>query len=433
MFLPIGHDRMIRGVPWVTIVIIGLCTLVHFYSEFMSPGEELEGLLAELDYATSDEELADIEVRAEAIVKKLPVLRWGYETGSGFDLNALWSSFVHQGWFHLIGNMLFLWLAGSLLENRWGHWRYLLFYVGGAVTATLIFDALYDGPPTILIGASGAVSATLGAFLVLFHNAKIRIWYWLFIRYTGTFEVAAYVALPLWFADQMFWALLQSEGDVTGVAHTAHIAGFLFGLAIAYASHVMGSPEHSEIESAHGPYGSTRSKSLPRAVVVNHSSTAAEPGGRTKQMQPSLGQQTQELALEQTCMTALQQGDWAALEENASALIVDFAKHRRHERIVELYCQIQEGNQSFPFTDEALAKAAGAADRTDRASLYLSCAAQLATQHPESPFIPGILWRVAELQRLQGRADLAEVTLRELVQDHPEHYCARKAREQLGG
>jgi len=307
-----------------------------------------------------------------------------------------------------------------------GHWRYLLFYGAGAVTATLVFDAFYDGEPTILIGASGAVSATLGAFLVLFHDAKIKIWYWLFIRYTGTFEVAAYVALPLWFADQMFWAFLQGEGFVTSVAHTAHIGGFAFGFAVAYAMHLMTKPEVDVLESA----GTVASKRLPRAVVVKQSSTKGKPplasGG---------GQATsdQGKALDTICTKALEDGDWATLEENASALLVKLAKHDRYDRILEIYLQIQKGNPSFSFTDEALANVARAADKTDSVSVYLSCAAQLVSQHPESSFVPGTLWRVAELHRLQGHADLADKALRELVEGHPEHYFAAKAIDQLGG
>ena len=80
-----------------------------------------------------------------------------------------------------------------------------MFYIVGAVAADFAFKALYHGDPTILIGASGAISATMGAFLVFYGNTEITFWYWLYMR-TGTFQLAAFFALPLWLGEQVLWA-----------------------------------------------------------------------------------------------------------------------------------------------------------------------------------------------------------------------------------
>ena len=98
----------------------------------------------------------------------------------------------------------------------------------------MCFDALYDGAPTTLIGASGAISAVMGAFLVFFARMEIHFAYWLG-RGIGTFHTVAYVALPLWFGEQVLDAWASGQGGVSTVAFTAHIGGFLFGLAAASA------------------------------------------------------------------------------------------------------------------------------------------------------------------------------------------------------
>jgi len=138
--------------------------------------------------------------------------------------------------------MLFLWLAGAALEDRWGKARFAALYVAGAVASAGFFNLLYSGPETTLIGASGAISALMGAFLVFFTRMQIYFAYWFGIR-AGTFQAIAYVALPLWFGEQLFDAWLASNArGMSTVAFTAHIGGFLFGLAVALVAKVVARP-----------------------------------------------------------------------------------------------------------------------------------------------------------------------------------------------
>ncbi|MBS1123452.1 MAG: rhomboid family intrarane serine protease [Deltaproteobacteria bacterium] len=185
--------------PWATIGIIAVCALVQVYASAIAE--------------TSDD----------------VVLGFGYVTGSGLGTSLITSAFVHGGWLHLIGNMLFLLLAGAALEDRWGAVRFVAFYLLGAAAATLTFDFMYHGEPTLLVGASGAVATTMGAFLVCFARTKITLWYW-FYRSTGTFQMAAYLALPLWLAEQLLLTSFERGSDV---AYDAHIGGFAFGSAVA--------------------------------------------------------------------------------------------------------------------------------------------------------------------------------------------------------
>jgi membrane associated rhomboid family serine protease len=148
-------------------------------------------------------------------------------------ITYLTANFLHGGWLHLIGNMWFLWLAGFVLEDVWGRPLYLTFYlIGGA--AALQFHA-WTNPDSIIpcVGASGAVAALMGAFLARFPKMKIEmLWIFGFFR-TYRFKASAYWLLPLWVLTEVFYGSLF--GKMSGVAHWAHVGGFLFGALGAVA------------------------------------------------------------------------------------------------------------------------------------------------------------------------------------------------------
>lgn len=242
MILPLGINHVIRGWPRATIALIVACTLVQLYGDAIAPSvheiqTQIEKRTAEVpldaDAETQDKALNDIE----DIANQLPSYRFGYRTNSGLSYRSVTSAFVHDGWFHLLGNMLFLWLAGAALEDRWGRARFLAFYVGGAVVSALGFSLTHHGEVVNLVGASGAVSALMGAFLVCFARMQIHFVYWIGLA-AGRFDAAAYVALPIWLAEQALYA--KFGGDGSNVAFTAHIAGFVFGVVVAMTAKIVG-------------------------------------------------------------------------------------------------------------------------------------------------------------------------------------------------
>lgn len=238
MIIPVGINHVIRGWPRATIAIIVTCTLIQIYASAWAPSAEDVATLVHQrirEHSSSPDENSEsaIAQEAEQMADRIPIVRLGYPTGRGLSWRLFTSAFVHSGWLHLIGNMLFLWLAGAALEDRWGSLRFAGFYLAGAAAATLCFDALYAGPDTLLVGASGAISALMGAFLVFYSRMQIQFAYW-FGRSIGTFNLVAYVALPLWLGEQLLSAWLESDvGNVSSVAFTAHIGGFVFGLVVA--------------------------------------------------------------------------------------------------------------------------------------------------------------------------------------------------------
>ena len=155
--------------------------------------------------------------------------------------------FIHAGIWHLLGNMLFLWIVGCLLEDSWGRIPFLLFFLAGGVIAGLIHcfqDASSHMP---LVGASGAIAAAMGAFTIRHFWTKIRFFYFVLLLFrpcVGTFFLPAFVFLPLWFAEQVAMHYLNGRlGGVSNVAYMAHIGGFSVGVLTALAMRLTGFEE----------------------------------------------------------------------------------------------------------------------------------------------------------------------------------------------
>jgi membrane associated rhomboid family serine protease len=200
-------------------------------------------------------------------------------------ISYLTANFLHGGWLHLIGNMWFLWLAGFVLEDVWGRWLYSAFYlIAGA--AALQFHAWSNpGSITPTLGASGAVAALMGAFLVRFPKMKIEMATMLMFR-IYRFKAAAYWLLPMWLLAEIFYGSLGLSG---GVAHWAHVGGFLFGALAAVAIQHSGIEQKTnkaveekiswsadpEIEKANEMMEHDQ---LPEAVALLTSHVAAKPG-----------------------------------------------------------------------------------------------------------------------------------------------------------
>ncbi len=154
--------------------------------------------------------------------------------------------FLHGGLFHLLGNMLFLWVVGCLLEDSWGRIPFLAFYLAGGAFAGLA-HCLQDTSSAIpLIGASGAIAAAMGAFTVIHFKTRIKFFYFFlffFRPYLGTFLLPAFVFLPLWFLQQVALKSLADFAGGSNVAYVAHIAGYMMGVLTALALRITGFEE----------------------------------------------------------------------------------------------------------------------------------------------------------------------------------------------
>ncbi|MBX2883203.1 MAG: rhomboid family intramembrane serine protease [Granulosicoccus sp.] len=140
------------------------------------------------------------------------------------------SMFLHGGWMHLIGNMLYLWVFGNNVEAAMGHVRYLLFYALCGIAAVLA-QAVPDPDSQIpMIGASGAISGVLGAYMLLYPQARVLVVIPIVIVFQ-TLRIPALFVLGIWFVMQLFSSVMAGDQD-GGVAFGAHIGGFLAGMAL---------------------------------------------------------------------------------------------------------------------------------------------------------------------------------------------------------
>ena len=147
------------------------------------------------------------------------------------------SLFLHGGLVHLFGNMIYLWTFGDAVEDAFGHWQYLLFFVAAGAIGSLTHTIVFPRSPIASIGASGSIAGVLGAFLVLRPHARIVTLFPLVI-YWAMAEIRAALFLPVWFLMKFFNGFLslaaaRGTQEVAGIAWWAHIGGFLFGAAVA--------------------------------------------------------------------------------------------------------------------------------------------------------------------------------------------------------
>lgn len=165
-------------------------------------------------------------------------------------MNRVWTFithlFLHGDIWHLLGNMLFLWVVGCLLEDTWGRWPFLAFYIAGGIFAGWAHCLQDTSSGVPLIGASGAIAAAMGAFTVRHFMTKIRFFYFFiffFRPFWGTFHLPAFVFLPFWFLQQVAMKHLSDFTGGSGVAYLAHIAGYLGGVIAALVLKATGAEE----------------------------------------------------------------------------------------------------------------------------------------------------------------------------------------------
>jgi membrane associated rhomboid family serine protease len=227
MLLPIHDDNPRRRTPVVTLLLIGLTVLVWFVVQGAGTGYPFAHSLCDLGMIPG-------ELSGRAIGEVVPLdSRWGCVV----DARPAWSTvitsmFLHGDWFHLIGNLWFLWLFGDNVEDELGRFRFLVFYLMCGVAAAATQFAVNPASPVPMVGASGAISGVMGAYIVMFPHVRVRVLAVLIIFLT-TFRLPAIAILGYWFLLQLLGALPQVGGTEGGVAFWAHIGGFLAGVAIA--------------------------------------------------------------------------------------------------------------------------------------------------------------------------------------------------------
>ena len=243
--IPIRDLNPTSRLPWVTVGLILLNVAVFLLWQPTLEGRQAQQAFffchAEIPYeVTHQTTLADGGQGArEAIETDLgatPAEAAGLQQALGeicpsksWIVSLVTAMFLHGGWLHIAGNMLFLWIFGNNVEDRLGHARFLVFYLLGGLAASGL-ELLFSPSSTVpSLGASGAIAAVLGAYLVFFPRARV-----ITLVFFVLLEVPAVVLLGGWFVLQLFNGVGGLGTHLNqGVAYWAHVGGFLFGMAAA--------------------------------------------------------------------------------------------------------------------------------------------------------------------------------------------------------
>jgi membrane associated rhomboid family serine protease len=206
--IPLKDDVPTRTFPIITIGIVLVNIFIFAWSLTLPAG--LERSLVQ-KYAFIPRDLM------VALASRIDLLPYNVMT-------IFTSMFIHGGFLHIGGNMLYLWIFGNNVEDAAGHMRFAVFYLLSGVAAGLVQYSFDPSSPVPMVGASGAVSGVLGAYLILFPRAKVKTLIFVFLFIT-TIDIPAMVLLTVWFFVQI--AFSHGQG---GVAWFAHIGGFIFGM-----------------------------------------------------------------------------------------------------------------------------------------------------------------------------------------------------------
>jgi membrane associated rhomboid family serine protease len=217
--IPLRHTHVARIPPIVNRALVAANVIV-FFGQLML-GQATERLIQTFGYIPA---------------RLLHPTAYGYQPWE-VGITLVSSLFLHGGFVHLIGNLIYLWVFGGAIEDAMGHLRFFFFYLACGALGSLTHTVLFPASTIPSIGASGSIAGLLGAFLILRPHARIVTLFPLVV-YWAMAEIPAVLFLPVWFGMQFFNGFLSIHAargtqEVAGIAWWAHVGGFLFGAAVA--------------------------------------------------------------------------------------------------------------------------------------------------------------------------------------------------------
>ena len=515
IILPIGHDHSIRRMPWVTIGIMIVCTLIQVHRTIFTPwprevaavesevhdadkalitslmgrmgpkpqvdddpasspidvphvdethgfdqapiapnvavaiendplvvavenGKTIDQVVEEVHAGTLGNDSDPHVKRVHDALKQVVALEkkdiaglLEYQPSKGvLSPNLLLSAFAHGGWFHLAGNLIFLWLCGCNLEDRWGRVAFAVFYALAAISGNLLFMLVHRHDGTATLGASGAIAGARGAFLVLFARARIKWMYILYFR-PKFFYSPALVAFPIWFIAQALQVAFEASG-MPGVAYSAHVGGFAFGLVAAGGLKLTGLDEKlSRLSEDDDEKGWEEHPDFVKALPL----VETDPASAVPLLRKVLvDRPTHEDARLSLAHAAARTSDTDLVGEMLPRAVARLSAEDRWADIVALVLTVEPmlaptGKLAIDERTSAQMLHAAVEGGDCKLCLRLARGHQLRFAHGNT--MPRVLWDVAMAQRRAGAVPQSQQTLRRILDEFPTHALAEKAKQAI--
>jgi membrane associated rhomboid family serine protease len=378
-FLPYRIERPRWYIPWVTIAIIAVNIVV-----FASTAAQIDSMAQSFGFTMSPSGL----------------YTW------------FTSMFLHGDLLHLLSNMFFLWLFGSFVEDALGRAKYLGLYAAGGLAAALLQGiltlTLQPGQLGIpMIGASGALAAVAGLFMVRFYRTRMRIaylvWILLFVR-AGVWRPTSLVGIGLWLANEVGAGLLWAAGAGDGVARWAHVGGLLCGAAVGY---FIGATRLADDENLSDEAFSAASAGM-----------HAEAAARFDELTARTGSDPDIIIAKTRAHLSAGTADSGVLTEFEQA-IDELACSGRRERIVLANEELRRVLPQLPLGARTLSTMAGAADGQQRCDLAAELYWRIVGEHPQAPESERALFRLAHIYLASGMPTEAEQTWARFAATYP--------------
>ena len=237
MLLPIGDVPNPKTTPYINWLLIGINVAVFIIVTIplssTRPDLNDPALLEYLNILGARGDWTPQMVYDHISAYDLTVYRYGFRPAAFSPISMFSAMFMHAGWMHLAGNMLFLWIYGDNVEHRLGHLGYLLAYLAAGVSATLFFSLFLPDSQIPMLGASGAISGVLGFYFLWFPRNRIKVFVFLFPLIMTTVLIPSRLVLGAYLVIDNLLPFIAGPSEGSGVAYGAHIGGFLAGLGLA--------------------------------------------------------------------------------------------------------------------------------------------------------------------------------------------------------
>jgi membrane associated rhomboid family serine protease len=457
MLIPIGRDEtIVRRHPWVSYSVIALNVVAFFFLNVFAarPNEtalnekftEIIALLEQHPYLRVppdlkrilpddvENQLADYRREArergtfpprgtldreqkqlDALSDELSALtdtlprRLAYVPARGSIGTMFSSMFVHADFFHLLGNLLFFFATAPFLEDVFGIPLFTFLYFSGGCVATSVYALHFPDSTIPLVGASGAIAAVMGAYMVRFLRSRTEfLWMplWFVPKWRFRFFVPAYVLFPLWFVLQWYFAVNASEGS--GVAFWAHVGGFLYGVAIAVGMKLTGAEEKYINPAIESKISWSQD---PRVVRAGEARSRGDLIAASREIAAVLHENgTNVDARREAWDIAVEAEDWESAATHGLRLIESFVQQKEHGLVIETARDaIERGGKRLPirFYQRIAVILAAEGERDWAADLY----DYVADNTLDAATAIRALVRKARIERAMGKSDAARETL----------------------